>query len=615
MKNKFFKIILPAILTFLVATPVFAASVGRINSGNIYTVKNITQGTAYTDPVSATCGNTVGFRGYLHNPGNDPLQNVVVKTTLDSGKSNTFTSNLTVSADNANPNNVTDTATVNLDRAANLQYVAGSAELQDANGAKLRSLGDDLFSSGVNIGTVGVSTQQVRYVKFSAQVVCDPTPPQPDPEYTCSAVGIENVTRTKFNLSNTYTAKNGAVYKDTTYVVTDPNGGKTTQTTAGTYTYENTKVGPYSVVATSNFIVNGQTVSDTNKGCEGVFEVEAPPAPVDPEYICNAINIDKTSRTTFQFTTDYTVKDTTYLNITYVITGPNTNETKISTAADGGLYYNQNLPGTYTVTATLNTTDGHNTSTGCAKTFVVEPEPVENVAICKILTANKTVVKIGQTDPAVNFRVYPEYRGNVTFNGSWMDFGDGAKTDLLNIVNYTHTYTAAGTYTAKAYVNFQVDDMVYDVTSVDCELPILVIAADEKCPIPGKEDLDKDDPRCKPDPEMCKIPGLENLPANDPRCKLPADMCKVPGKEYLPANDPRCVPDRIDHCKVPGLEYLPANDPKCVSQPINPSTPTTPTSPSTLPATGAEAFGIVGLGSLVTSAGYYLTSRRRLGKI
>jgi LPXTG-motif cell wall-anchored protein len=34
-----------------------------------------------------------------------------------------------------------------------------------------------------------------------------------------------------------------------------------------------------------------------------------------------------------------------------------------------------------------------------------------------------------------------------------------------------------------------------------------------------------------------------------------------------------------------------------------------------LPATGAEVFGIVGLGSVVTSAGYYLTSRRRLGKI
>lgn len=425
--------------------------------------------------------------------------------------------------------------------------------------------------------------------------------PQPDPVYTCNVVEIKKISRIKFDLSNTYTAQNGAVYKDTTYEVTDPDGHKTTHTKSGVYSYENTKVGKYTVVATANFTVNGEAKSVTSGGCQGEFEVE-PPQP-EPVYVCNVVNIDKTSRTTFQFTTDYTIADTTYLNVTYVITGPDVNDTKISTAADGGLYYNQTKPGTYTVTATLNTTDGHATSAGCAKTFVVEPEPVPTEAICKILTADKTVVKIGQVDPAVNFRVYPEYRGNVTFNGSWMDFGDGTTTSLMNIVNYTHTYLTAGAYTAKAYVNFQVDDMVYDVTSVDCELPILVVAEDEKCPIPGKGDLDKDDPRCKPDPEMCKVPGLENLPANDPRCKWPIDHCKVPGKEYLPANDPRCVPDTIDHCKVPGKEYLPANDPKCVS------------GPSQLPTTGAEAAGIVGLGSLVTSAGYYLTSRRRLGKL
>ena len=38
----------------------------------------------------------------------------------------------------------------------------------------------------------------------------------------------------------------------------------------------------------------------------------------------------------------------------------------------------------------------------------------------------------------------------------------------------------------------------------------------EKCSVPGKENLDKNDPNCK---EMCTIKGKENLAKNDPNCK------------------------------------------------------------------------------------------------
>ncbi|MFZ1522995.1 MAG: hypothetical protein WAS94_03165, partial [Candidatus Saccharimonadales bacterium] len=37
-----------------------------------------------------------------------------------------------------------------------------------------------------------------------------------------------------------------------------------------------------------------------------------------------------------------------------------------------------------------------------------------------------------------------------------------------------------------------------------------------KCSVPGKENLDKNDPNCK---EMCTIKGKENLAKNDPNCK------------------------------------------------------------------------------------------------
>lgn len=53
---------------------------------------------------------------------------------------------------------------------------------------------------------------------------------------------------------------------------------------------------------------------------------------------------------------------------------------------------------------------------------------------------------------------------------------------------------------------------------------------------------------------------------------------------------------------------------KTCSEPVQPVTPTDPTTPERLPETGAgEITGaVLGLGSLVTSAGYYLSSRKKL---
>ena len=82
---------------------------------------------------------------------------------------------MTVTADNANPAVTTDTAGVNLSKAGSLAYVSGSTELLDAHNSKLKTLPDGILSSGVNIGSVGVSTEQKRYVQFEAKTNC-PTP-------------------------------------------------------------------------------------------------------------------------------------------------------------------------------------------------------------------------------------------------------------------------------------------------------------------------------------------------------------------------------------------------------------------------------------------------------
>jgi len=113
----------------------------------------------------------------------------------------------------------------------------------------------------------------------------------------------------------------------------------------------------------------------------------------------------------------------------------------------------------------------------------------------------------------------------------------------------------------------------------------------EKCDIPGKTHLPKDDPKCKED-EKCDVPGKTHLPKDDPKCKED-EKCDVPGKTHLPKNDPKCKED-IKECK-PGI---PAGDPRCYDMPL----------------TGPESIvtGLIGLGSLATAGTYYIRSRKQL---
>lgn len=131
------------------------------------------------------------------------------------------------------------------------------------------------------------------------------------------------------------------------------------------------------------------------------------------------------------------------------------------------------------------------------------------------------------------------------------NFGDNASTTVTNPTGVMHTYqTADATYTAVLNVTFNVDGSEQTVTSRACRVRITVNQ-------PPKE--------CKP-----------GIPEGDVRCETPKE-CK-PG---IPEGDDRCTE--------------------------------TPVTPSELPETGAgaEISAFFGLGSLVTSLGYYRASRRR----
>lgn len=155
------------------ASPALAASEGQIEGGNIYRVKNITKNTDFTDPVNADSCEVLQYKVRIHNPGPGFLSNVNVKVTLPNGQATKHTSTVTVSAVNADPQNTTDTAVVNLSSSQNLSYQSGSTQLLDTNNGVLSNLSDGIAgANGVNIGNVGVSINEIRFVQFQAKVSC-----------------------------------------------------------------------------------------------------------------------------------------------------------------------------------------------------------------------------------------------------------------------------------------------------------------------------------------------------------------------------------------------------------------------------------------------------------
>ncbi|HEY1064404.1 MAG TPA: hypothetical protein VGE30_03900 [Candidatus Saccharimonadales bacterium] len=157
-----------------------AAGMGQTEGGDIYRVKNVTKNIDFIDTVNATCGDTVQFKVRIHNPGPSKINNVKVVATLPSAAATSFTSQVTVSAPDADPLSTSDTATVKSDKTAKLSYINGSTELLGAHNAKMSTLPDTITTTGVTITDgVGVSTEEKRFVQFSAKLNCETTPVTP----------------------------------------------------------------------------------------------------------------------------------------------------------------------------------------------------------------------------------------------------------------------------------------------------------------------------------------------------------------------------------------------------------------------------------------------------
>ena len=87
-----------------------------------------------------------------------------------------------------------------------------------------------------------------------------------------------------------------------------------------------------------------------------------------------------------------------------------------------------------------------------------------------------------------------------------LNFGDGKTVNTLT-PTITHAYAKAGTYTATAKVNVQVNGKTV-VAPGTCIVTLTV--APENCPVPGKEQYPKDSPKCKEDKPAIEITKTVN---------------------------------------------------------------------------------------------------------
>jgi uncharacterized repeat protein (TIGR01451 family) len=338
---------------------------------------------------------------------------------------------------------------------------------------------------------------------------------------------------------------------------------------------------------------------NTTDDCDDAVVTVVPP--VTPKYSCDLLSVTQVSADTYKFNTQYTAVDgAVFKSVSY-------NYGDGSTGTDMQHKYSAN--GNYTVVATVTVTvngqDKTVTSAACSKPITVNvqtPTPavtidkkvdgVENkqVAVGQNFTYQLVVKNTGDvkltnvvvTDQApANVQFVSTDKGTVTgnkLNYTIPELAVGA-SQTINIVAKVTAYQA-GNIVNTACVNAPEVNPGNPNTTDDCDDAVVtVVPPVDKCTVPGKGHLPKDDPACKED--KCTVPGKENLPKDDPACK--SDKCTYPGMEDKAPNHPDCKPCEYN-------KAIAATDAKCVKP-----------APAALPVTGAE--GMVGLFTAVTIGG------------
>ena len=381
------------------------------------TVRNKTNGEkTWVETVNAKSGDTVQFQIHAKNTGSAGIQNLVIRDILPKG----------------------------------LNYVAGSTKLYNTSNPKGLKVSDNIIqNSGINIGSYQPNGD--AFVRFDATVsaeqdltVCGEntltniaqasdqkivkndtasvkvtkkceTPK--NTAYKCEALSLNIVRKDEKQI--TYTADTKYSIKDTEftgvkYVVKNSKGEFVAQKvinngTKFEITVPNNVNEKYTVISTV-ITKNGE---NSNVNCEKSFETKtSTPTPVKPELVCNNITINQITRTKFEFNTSYTVNNTTFVGVKYIVKDQSGKVVIEKTVQNGSkLTINIDIVDKFTISSTIITKDGEKSNVKCEKSFEVKREEKPSIIIKKTVNNQKNTTIEAETD--FNYEITVSNNGNV----------------------------------------------------------------------------------------------------------------------------------------------------------------------------------------------------------
>ncbi|RKW00102.1 MAG: DUF11 domain-containing protein, partial [Candidatus Saccharimonas sp.] len=381
------------------------------------TVRNKTNGEkSWVETANAKSGDTVQFQIHAKNTGSAGIQNLVIRDILPKG----------------------------------LNYVAGSTKLYNTSNPKGLKVSDNVIqNSGINIGSYQPNGD--AYVRFDATVSAENSLPvcgdntltniaqasdqkivkndtasvkvtkkcetPKNPVYKCEALSLNIVRKdekqityaadTKYSVKDTeFTGTKYVVKNSKNEVVAEKvvNGGTKFEITVPNNVNEK-----YTVTSTI-ITKNGE---NSNANCEKSFETKAPaPTPSKPELVCRNITINQISRTKFEFNTSYTVNNTTFVGVKYIVKDQSGKIVIEKTVNNGSkLTLDIEIVGKFTISSTVITKDGENSNSNCEKSFEVKREEKPSILIKKTVNNQKNAKIEANTD--FNYEITVSNNGNV----------------------------------------------------------------------------------------------------------------------------------------------------------------------------------------------------------
>ena len=381
------------------------------------TVRNKTNGEkSWVETANAKSGDTVQFQIHAKNTGSAGIQNLVIRDILPKG----------------------------------LNYVAGSTKLYNTSNPKGLKVSDNVTqNSGINIGSYQPNGD--AYVRFDATVSAENSLPvcgdntltniaqasdqkivkndtasvkvtkkcetPKNPVYKCEALSLNIVRKdekqityaadTKYSVKDTeFTGTKYVVKNSKNEVVAEKvvNGGTKFEITVPNNVNEK-----YTVTSTI-ITKNGE---NSNANCEKSFETKAPtPIPSKPELVCRNITINQISRTKFEFNTSYTVNNTTFVGVKYIVKDQSGKIVIEKTVNNGSkLTLDIEIVGKFTISSTVITKDGENSNSNCEKSFEVKREEKPSILIKKTVNNQKNAKIEANTD--FNYEITVSNNGNV----------------------------------------------------------------------------------------------------------------------------------------------------------------------------------------------------------